>query len=78
MLVLRNNEERALRVAIETETPNDSSSMSRVLLDDKLIGADLTAVQAQLVVAEIIERFVLRPRPTSGSQVMPRHKLLLE
>ena len=56
-----------MKVAIETETPTDSSSMFRVLLDDKLIGSDLTAVQAQLVVAEIIERLVLQPRPTSGS-----------
>jgi hypothetical protein len=56
-----------LKITIEPETPNDSSSMFRVLLDDKLIGADLTAVQAQLVVAEIIERFVLQPRITSSS-----------
>jgi hypothetical protein len=33
--------------------------MFRVLLDDKLIGEGLTAVQAQLVAAEIIERLVL-------------------
>ena len=56
-----------MKIAIETETPNDSRSMFRVLLDDKTIGANLTAVQAQLVVAEIIERFVLPPRPNRGS-----------
>ena len=55
-----------MKIAIETETPNDSRSMFRVLLDDKTIGANLTAVQAQLVVAEIIERFVLPPRPKNG------------
>jgi hypothetical protein len=59
--------ECALKITIETETPNDSGSMFRVLLDDKPIGADLTAVQSQIVAAEIIERFVLRRRPKTGS-----------
>jgi hypothetical protein len=48
-----------LKIIIETETPNDSATMFRVLLDEKIIGEGLTAVQAQLVVAEIIERIVL-------------------
>jgi hypothetical protein len=48
-----------LKITIETQTPNDSASMFRVMLDDKPIGENLTAVQAQLVVAEIIERIVL-------------------
>jgi hypothetical protein len=48
-----------LKITIETEAPHDSASMFRVLLDDKLIGEGLTAVQAQLVAAEIIERLVL-------------------
>jgi hypothetical protein len=55
-----------LRITIETEIPNDSGSMFRVLLDNKPIGADLTAVQAQIVAAEIIERLVLSPRPKTG------------
>jgi hypothetical protein len=55
-----------LKITIETETSNDSGSMFRVLLDDKPIGADLTAVQAQIVAAEIIERLVLSPRPETG------------
>ena len=52
-----------MKIAIETETPDDPTSMFRVLLDDKLIGEGLTAVQAQLVVAEIIERIVLGKSP---------------
>ena len=52
-----------LKITIETEIPADSRSMFRVLLDGKLIGEGLTAVQAQLVAAEIIERFVLPQMP---------------
>ena len=48
-----------MKIIIETETPNDSATMFRVLLDEKIIGEGLTAVQAQIVVAEIIERLVL-------------------
>jgi hypothetical protein len=58
-----------MKIIIETETPNDSATMFRVLLDDKIIGEGLTAVQAQLVVAEIIERLVvprqLKPGPVA-------------
>jgi hypothetical protein len=53
-----------MRIIIETESPNDSGTMFRVLVDEKLVGAGLTAVQAELVIGEVIERFVLpRKRP---------------
>jgi hypothetical protein len=53
-----------MRIIIETETP-DESRMFRVLLDAKVVGEGLTAVQAQLVAGEIIERLVLpRKKPT--------------
>lgn len=51
-----------MKIIIETETPHDARTMFRVLLDGKLIGESLTAVQAQLVAAEIIERLVLPRR----------------
>jgi hypothetical protein len=47
-----------VKIVIETETPDDRA-MFRVLLGDRLVGEGLTAVQAQLVVAEVIERLVL-------------------
>jgi hypothetical protein len=54
---------QALKITIETETPNDSASMFRVTLDDKPIGENLTAVQTDLIVYEILQRIVLtRPR----------------
>jgi hypothetical protein len=54
----------AMRIIIETETPNESRTMFRVLVDHNTVGKGLTAVQAQLVTAEIIERLVL-PRKRS-------------
>jgi hypothetical protein len=54
-----------MRIIIETETPDESRTMFRVLLDAKVVGQGLTAVQAQLVAGEIIERLVLpRKKPT--------------
>jgi hypothetical protein len=53
-----------MRIIIETESPNDSRTMFRVLVDERLVGQGLTAVQAELVIGEIIERLVLpRKRP---------------
>jgi hypothetical protein len=54
-----------MRIIIETETPDESRTMFRVLLDAKVVGEGLTAVQAQFVAGEIIERLVLpRKKPT--------------
>jgi hypothetical protein len=47
-----------MKIAIETETAADSS-MFRVLLGDRLIGEGLTAAQARLLAAEVIECLVL-------------------
>jgi hypothetical protein len=40
-----------MKIIIETETPNDPRTMFRVLVDAKMVGEGLTAVQAQLVAA---------------------------
>ena len=56
-----------MKITIETETLDDSS-MFRVLLGDRLVGEGLTAVQAQIVAAEVIERLVLpRTKPKQGN-----------
>lgn len=56
-----------MKIIIETETPDDRA-MFRVLLDDKLVGEGLTAIQAQIVAAEVIERLVLpRIRPKQAN-----------
>jgi hypothetical protein len=58
-----------MRIIIETETPDESRTMFRVHLDAKVVGEGLTAVQAQLVAGEIIERLVL-PRKKATLRVV--------
>jgi hypothetical protein len=43
------------RIVIELETPGDSRSLFRLRLDDKVVGEYLTAVQAHLLVGEILD-----------------------
>jgi hypothetical protein len=50
------------RIVIELETPGDSRSLFRLRLDNKIVGENLTAVQAHLLVGEILDRITL-PRP---------------
>ncbi len=49
------------RISIELETPGDSRSMFRLLLDDKAIAEGLTAAQAHVLVGEVLDR-IARPR----------------
>jgi hypothetical protein len=51
------------RIVIELETPGDSRDLFRLRLDDK-VGENLTAVQAHLLVGEILDRITL-PRPSA-------------
>ena len=44
------------RIVIETETPGDSRTMFRVRMDDLVIGQNLTAAQAHLIVGEVLDR----------------------
>lgn len=52
------------RIVIELETPGDSRSLFRLRLDNKVVGEKLTAVQAHLLVGEILDRITL-PRPSA-------------
>jgi hypothetical protein len=47
------------RIVIELETPGDSRSLFRLRLDNKVVGEHLTAVQAHLLVGEILDRITL-------------------
>jgi hypothetical protein len=60
-----------MRIIIETETPDESQTIFRILLDAKVVGDGLTAVQSQLVAAEIIERPVLPKQKPSLRVVSP-------
>jgi hypothetical protein len=53
------------RIVIELQTPGDSGSLFRLRLDNKVVGENLTAVQAHLLVGEILDRITL-PRPFTG------------
>jgi hypothetical protein len=50
------------RIVVESETPGDSRTLFRVRMDDLVLGENLTAVQAHLVVGEVLDRITL-PRP---------------
>ena len=50
------------QIVIELETPGDSRSLFRLRLDKKVVGENLTAAQAHLLVGEILDRITL-PRP---------------
>lgn len=54
-----------MKITIEAETPNDSGSLFRVAIDGRIVGETLTAVQAHIVVGEILEKVAL---PAKGKQ----------
>jgi hypothetical protein len=58
------------RIVIETETPGDSRSMFQVGMDDLVLGENLTAAQAHLIVGEVLDRITL-PRPARKPSGQP-------
>ena len=50
------------KIVIELETPGNSRSLFRLRLDKKVVGENLTAAQAHLLIGEILDRITL-PRP---------------
>ena len=50
------------QIVIELETPGNSRSLFRLRLDKKVVGENLTAAQAHLLIGEILDRITL-PRP---------------
>jgi hypothetical protein len=55
-----------LKIVIESEVRGDLNSLFVVTLNGKLIAEHLTAVQAQLVVAEIMERHLVGVKPAKA------------
>ena len=56
------------RILVELETPGDSRTMFRLLIDDKVVGDSLTAVQAHILVGEVLDRITLPRKRTPGPQ----------
>ena len=52
----------ARQIVIEAETPGDSRTMFRLRIDANLIAEELTAVQAHILIGEILDR-IASPRP---------------
>jgi hypothetical protein len=57
----------AKTIAVEAESPDDSATLFRLRIDDMIVGQELTAAQAHLLVGEILERVVLPRRHDRGA-----------
>jgi len=65
------------QIVIEAETPGDSRTMFRLRIDASAIAEGLTAVQAHVLVGEILERIAVpRSRPASPRQIRRQTPLL--
>jgi hypothetical protein len=51
-----------MKIAFETETPNDSRTLFQVRIDERVIAEGLTAVQVHVLVGEVLERIALPQR----------------
>jgi hypothetical protein len=54
------------RILVELETPGDSRTLFRLLIDDKVVGDSLTAVQAHILVGEVLDRLTLPRQRMAG------------
>jgi hypothetical protein len=60
-------------IGIEWQISGDPAAMFRLRIDDKVVGENLTAAQAHLLVGEILERIVLPNKPRK-----PRRPIIVE
>ena len=56
-------------IAIELEAAGDSRSTFRLRVDSTVVGGNLTAAQAQLLVGDILERIALPNRDRIGREI---------
>jgi hypothetical protein len=56
-------------IAIELEAAGDSRSTFRLRVDTTVVGENLTAAQAQLLVGDILERIALPNRDRIGCEI---------
>jgi len=70
------------QIVIEAETPGDSRTMFRLRIDASAIAEGLTAVQAHVLVGEILERIAVPKSPSEpttvlapGTAATPRRRL---
>ena len=58
------------QIRIQAETPGESASLFRLMIDEKIVGEHLTVAQAHLLVGEILSRVAL-----PGEATIPPGKL---
>ena len=63
----RRGSQQAVKIILEPETADDIRTMFRLRIDAELIGEGLTAVQAHVLIGEILERIV-RGRSTGAAE----------
>jgi len=63
------------RISVELETPGDSRSLFRLMIDDKAIGEGLTAAQAHILVGEVLDRVTLPRQKPRTSPPLHRKEL---
>jgi hypothetical protein len=61
-----------MRIVIELESPGDSRTMFRLLIDEKLIADEMTAAQTHMLVGDILERLALPNKRESDIQSSTR------
>jgi hypothetical protein len=61
-------------IRIELETVGDPRSTFRLQIGDKVVDANLTAMQAHLLVGEILERIVLREAVAARDPTSPAER----
>jgi hypothetical protein len=60
------------QIVVEVETPDDSRTMFGLRIDANVIAESLTAVQAHLLIGEILDRIAL-PRPGESAESSITH-----
>ena len=58
------------RIEIELETPGNSRTMFRLLIDGSAIADNLTAAQAHVLIGEILDRITM-PKSPDGAALPP-------
>jgi hypothetical protein len=61
-----------MRIVIELESPGDSRTMFRLLIDEKLIADGMTAAQTHILIGDILERLALPNKRESDIQPSTR------
>jgi hypothetical protein len=66
-----------MQIIIEEETPGDSATLFRLQIGDRIVGQNLTAAQAHLLVGEILGRLALPhgATPLPLNQHRPRERI---